>query len=91
MTISEIIDGITEETSVQQLIPMLVEVANTMDEMTSSIEELNTTIATRDDEIASLKETNFDLMKKVFDKPVVEKKDEVEEEYVSDADIFAEM
>lgn len=89
--IKELIDKITTETTIDDIMPDLVEIGAREDELSARITELENDVLARDDEIRELKETNFDLMKKIFDKPIVEKKDEVKEEYIKDEDIFEEI
>lgn len=89
--IKELIDKITTETTIDEIIPQLVEISTKEDELEARISELESDVLTRDEEIKSLKETNFDLMKKIFEKPTEEKKTEVIEENITDEDIFEEM
>lgn len=90
--IKELIDKITDETTITEIMPDLVEVGAEVDNLNNRIIELEADVTARDEEIRNLKESNFDLMKKIFDKPVVEKKKEEEvEETIKDEDIFEEM
>lgn len=89
--IKELIDKITTETTIDEIIPELVEISTKEDELTTRISELENDVLVRDEEIKSLKETNFDLMKKIFEKPTEEKKTEIIEENITDDDIFDEM
>ena len=89
--IKELIDKITTETTIDEIIPQLVEISTREDELEARITELESDVLTRDEEIKSLKDTNFDLMKKIFEKPTEEKKAEVIEEKITDEDIFEEM
>lgn len=89
--IKELIDKITDETTITEIMPDLVEVGAEVDNLNNRIIELEADVTARDEEIKNLKESNFDLMKKIFDKPVVEKKEEEVEETIKDEDIFEEM
>ena len=89
--IKELIDKITDETTITEIMPDLVEVGAEVDNLNNRIIELEADVNARDEEIRNLKESNFDLMKKIFDKPVVEKKEEEVEETIKDEDIFDEM
>lgn len=90
--IKELIDKITDETTITEIMPDLVEVGAEVDNLNNRIIELEADVSARDEEIRNLKESNFDLMKKIFDKPEVEKKKEEEvEETIKDEDIFEEM
>lgn len=89
--IKELIDKITDETTITEIMPDLVEVGAEVDNLNNRIIELEADVTARDEEIRNLKESNFDLMKKIFDKPVVEKKKEEVEETIKDEDIFEEM
>lgn len=89
--IKELIDKITTETTIDEIIPELVEISTKEDELEKRITELEGDVLARDEEIKSLKESNFDLMKKIFDKAPTEPKDEYKEEIVTDEEIFDEI
>jgi len=90
--IKELIDKITDETTITEIMPDLVEVGAEVDNLNNRIIELEADVTARDEEIRNLKESNFDLMKKIFDKPVEkDKKEDVVEETIKDEDIFDEM
>lgn len=89
--IKELIDKITTETVIDDIMPDLVEIGNKEDELEARITELEGDVLARDEEIKALKETNFDLMKKIFDKAPAEKKEDDKEEIVTDEDIFDEI
>lgn len=89
--IKELIDKITSETVIDDIMPDLVEIGNREDELEARITELEGDVLARDEEIKSLKETNFDLMKKIFDKAPIEKKEDDTEEIVTDEEIFEDI
>lgn len=89
--IKELIDKITTETVIDDIMPDLVEIGNKEDELEARITELESDVLARDEEIKALKETNFDLMKKIFDKAPIEKKGDDTEEIVTDEEIFDEI
>ncbi len=90
--IKELIDKITTETTIDEIMPNLVEISNREDELETRITELEDDVLARDEEIKALKETNFDLMKKIFDKaPTESKPKEDETETITDEDIFDEI
>ena len=90
--IKELIDKITTETSIDEIIPQLVEISTKEDELEARITELESDVLARDEEIKTLKETNFDLMKKIFERnPIETEKKEDVIETIKDEDIFEEM
>ena len=90
--IKELIDKITTETSIDEIIPQLVEISTKEDELEARISELENDVVARDEEIKTLKETNFDLMKKIFERnPIETEKKEDVIETIKDEDIFEEM
>lgn len=92
MSIRELIDALTEESTVESIMPALVGISEDIDSKDARIAELEADVLKRDEEIKELKEYNFDLTKKIINRPEPEdKKPEVEEEYISDEDIFKEM
>ena len=58
--IKELIDKITSETVIDDIMPDLVEIGNKEDELEARITELEGDVLARDEEIKSLKETNFE-------------------------------
>lgn len=88
MTIKELIDAITEESTIESIMPELVAISETMDNQEDRIRELEADVLARDEEIKDLKEYNFDLTKKIISKPAEEKKPEEVEEIISEEDIW---
>ena len=54
-------------------------------------EEQSTELQQQEQQLKVLKETNFDLMKKIFDKAPIEKKEDDTEEIVTDDEIFKDI
>lgn len=90
--IKEIIEKATDETTLADITDELLEVDNKLDEYAAMISEKDAEIAKKDAEIANLKDSNFDLMKKVFDKKDPETKvtEEVDEK-ITDEFILNQM
>lgn len=89
MTIRDLIDAITEESTVESIMPELVAISEEIDTKDARIAELEADVLARDNEIKDLKEYNFDLTKKIISRPVTEeKKEEVVEEIISEEDIW---
>lgn len=92
MTIRELINALTDESTVESIMPELVTISEEIDAKDARIAELEADVIKRDEEIKDLKEYNFDLTKKIINRPEPEKKpEEVEEEYISEEDIWKEM
>ena len=92
MTIRELINALTEESTVESIMPELVTISEEIDAKDARIAELEADVVKRDEEIKDLKEYNFDLTKKIINRPEPESKpEEVEEEYISEEDIWKEM
>lgn len=92
MTIRELINALTDESTVESIMPELVTISEEIDAKDARIAELEADVLKRDEEIKDLKEYNFDLTKKIINRPEPENKPEVvEEEYISEEDIWKEM
>lgn len=92
MTIRELINALTDESTVESIMPELVTISEEIDAKDARIAELEADVIKRDEEIKDLKEYNFDLTKKIINRPEPESKSEVvEEEYISEEDIWKEM
>lgn len=89
MTIRDLIDAITEESTIESIMPELVAISEEIDDKDVRIAELEADVLARDNEIKDLKEYNFDLTKKIISRPAAEeKKEEVVEEIISEEDIW---
>ena len=71
--------------------PDLAEIGTYEDGLMARVTELEADVSARDEEIRDLKNSNFELMKKIFDKPPVKKNVEIKEEIITDDEIFEEM
>lgn len=91
MTIKDIIEKINSESTIDDIMPDLVEIGTYEDSLESRVAELEADVLSRDEDIRDLKNSNFELMKKIFDKPPVETKEEIKEEIITDDEIFEEM
>ena len=74
MTIRDLIDAITEESTVESIMPELVAISEEIDTKDARIAELEADVLARDNEIKDLKEYNFDLTKKIISRPVTEER-----------------
>lgn len=92
MSIRELINALTDESTVESIMPELVTISEEIDAKDARIAELEADVLKRDEEIKDLKEYNFDLTKKIINRPDPEPKQEpVVEEYISEEDIWKEM
>lgn len=91
MTIKDIIEKINSETTIDDIMPDLAEIGTYEDGLMARVTELEADVSARDEEIRDLKNSNFELMKKIFDKPPVKKNVEIKEEIITDDEIFEEM
>lgn len=92
MNIKELINALTDESTIESIMPELIGISEEIDTKDARIAELEADVLKRDEEIKDLKEYNFDLTKKIINRPEKEpEKPEVEEEYISEEDIWKEM
>ena len=92
MNIKELINALTDESTIESIMPELITISEDIDNKDARIAELEADVLKRDEEIKDLKEYNFDLTKKIINRPEKEpEKPEVEEEYISEEDIWKEM
>ena len=92
MNIKELINALTDESTIESIMPELITISEEIDDKDARIAELEADVLKRDEEIKDLKEYNFDLTKKIINRPEKEpEKPEVEEEYISEEDIWKEM
>lgn len=92
MNIKELINALTDESTIESIMPELITISEEIDNKDARIAELEADVLKRDEEIKDLKEYNFDLTKKIINRPEKEpEKPEVEEEYISEEDIWKEM
>lgn len=90
--IREIIENLQEDTRVSDITNNLLEVDARIDELEADVTNRDARIAELEAENSQLKESNFDLMKKVFDKKDPETKvtEEVDEK-ITDEFILNQM
>ena len=90
--IKEIIENLQEDTKVTDITNNLLEVDARIDELEADVKNRDDRIAELEEENSKLKESNFDLMKKVFDKKDPEPKEPAEvDEKITDEFILNQM
>lgn len=80
MRAQEIIDKITDETKIDEILVDLAELSETENDYETRISELETDVDNRDKTIRELKVTNHELLKKVAESVDFHKDDEPEGE-----------
>lgn len=90
--IKEIIENLQEDTKVTDITNNLLEVDARIDELEADVKNRDDRIKELEAENSQLKESNFDLMKKVFDKkdPTPKVTEETEEK-ITDEFILSQM